>query len=80
MEVLQLPVGSLDMQYICMPLRQASIIFIQYLLVALQYEEASSYSILIKCNFCTFTLCLYPALDAQGRRLCTLLHGVPYCN
>jgi len=28
----------------------------QYVLVDLQYEEASGYNILIKCNFCNFTL------------------------
>jgi len=28
----------------------------QYVLVALQYEEASNYSVLIKCNFYNFTL------------------------
>jgi len=38
-------------------------------LAALQYEEASSYSILIKCNVCNFTLWMLPALDAQGHRL-----------
>jgi len=38
---------------------------------ALQYVYVSSYSILIKCNFCNFTESLCgcpPALDARGRR------------
>jgi len=37
----------------------------QYVLVALQYEEASSYSILIKCNVSNFTLrCPIPCMWA----------------
>jgi len=39
-----------------------------YMLVALQYENVCSYNILIKCNFCNFTLWMTPAVDARGRR------------
>jgi len=43
----------------------------QKVLVALQYEEASCYSMFINCNF---TVWIPLALDAQGRRpLCTPL-------
>jgi len=37
----------------------------QHVLVALQYEKASRYSISI---FCNFTLWMPPILDALGRR------------
>ena len=44
----------------------------QHVLVALQYEEESSYSILIKCNFHNFTHWILPALNARDRRpVCT---------
>jgi len=43
---------------------QVPITSIQHLLVAYKYEEASSYSILIKGNFYNFTLWITPALDA----------------
>jgi len=40
----------------------------QHVLVALQYEEASNYSILVKCKLLNFTLWMLPTLDARGRR------------
>jgi len=44
------------------PLRQVPFRSVQHVLVALQYEEASSYSILIKCNICDFILWIPPWL------------------
>ena len=35
----------------------------QHVLLALQYEEKSSSNILIKCDFCNFTLWMPPALE-----------------
>ena len=43
----------------------------QHVLVALQYEKASRYSISI---FCNFTLWMPPILDALGRRPFSHLH------
>jgi len=48
---------------------------IQHVLVALQYQEASSCSILMKCIFCNFTCWMPPAFSALDARppLCTTL-------
>ena len=38
----------------------------EQLVVTLQYEQGSSCNILTKCNFCSFTLWMYPALNARA--------------
>jgi len=54
----------------------------QHVSAALQYEELSSYSILIKCNFSHFTLWMVPSLcttlpdspkESRGRYVCYIL-------
>jgi len=50
MVVLHLSLGSLDI-VLHVSFRKISIRSKQYVLVALQYEEVSNYSVLIKCNF-----------------------------
>jgi len=75
MVVLHLSLGPLNID-LHAPLGQVYIGSMQYVLVALQNEEASSYSILLKCNCCTFTLWMTTALDARGRRsVCSALHA-----
>jgi len=51
MAVFHLSLGELNLD-LHVPLRHVSIRSTQYVLVALQYEEASSYNILIKFSFC----------------------------
>jgi len=48
------------------PLRNVSIRFMRYVLVALLYKEASSYSILLKFNYCNFTLLMHHCLGWPG--------------
>jgi len=62
-----------------MPFTQAPIRSIQHVSVDLQCEEAFSYRISIKYNFCNLTLQISPALDAWGSRpFATALPG-PLC-
>jgi len=61
MAVLHLSLGSLNLDLHAF-LRKVSIKYSTYVLVAQQYEEASSYSILMKFNFCNFILWMHPCL------------------
>jgi len=54
-----------------MPLRHVYIRSRQYVLVALQYERASSYSNSLKCNYCNFTLWMPPCLGCRESHLRT---------
>jgi len=49
----------------------------QYILVVLQCEEASSYSILIKCNFCNFAIeCPQPWMPMTVAPFAPLLRAI----
>jgi len=67
MAVLHLFLGPLNLDFHA-SLRQVSIRPMQYVLGTLHYEEASSYSILIKCNFCNFTFWMLVAIASFALR------------
>jgi len=73
MPVLHLSLGSLLNLDLHALLRQVSIRSMPCVYVAEQYEEVSSYSILIKCNVCNFTR--WMALPWMPGVVAPLLHA-----